>query len=313
MMKAGLLGWLRFLPFETSLDPVWGSGLMLLGVTGIVLGMLLGVVQRDPRSVLAYSSIAKMGLFSTLIGFCLNHPSMANALIPLIVFLALHHLLVKPMLFMGLAIWQRLGATPWLVTSLILLALSLAALPLTGGGAAKSALATQLAGQLSGVLMLSSIAGVALVGRFLWLLKSQTVSLQRDPVTTLGWLLLLPVAIWTPFSWEMVSFEWKTVLIMTGGVVLFLLGVIYQRRWDSLRRPIRLWGERLILSTRRGYAKIPVKNGFLQTFLSLLKQRLPPLNTISSNQASLALRNPAIWWLLLMIGLLVALSQILTI
>ncbi len=202
MMKAGLLGWLRFLPFGTPLEPLWGNGLMLLGVAGVVLGMLIGVVQREPRAVLAYSSIAKMGLFSALIGFSLIYPQLAAGLLPVIVLLALHHLLVKPMLFMGLALWRRQGSAAWLLPALVLLALSLAAFPLTGGGAAKFALSAALGEHLSGVLLLSGIAGVALMGRFLWLLKGRFDSVRQDPVSVLGWLLLLPVAVWTPFLWE---------------------------------------------------------------------------------------------------------------
>ncbi|MES9988394.1 MAG: proton-conducting transporter membrane subunit [Candidatus Thiodiazotropha endolucinida] len=308
MMKAGLLGWLRFLPFGTPLEPVWGNGLMLLGAAGVVLGMLIGVVQREPRAVLAYSSIAKMGLFSALVGFSLNHPQLAAGLLPVIVLLALHHLLVKPMLFMGLALWRRHGATAWLLPALVLLALSLAALPLTGGGAAKSVLSAALGEHLSGLLLLSGIAGVALMGRFLWLLKGSFDSAQQDPVTLLGWLLLLPVAVWTPFLWEAMAFEWKTLLPLTGGIALFLLGLVFRRWLGSLRFPIRLKGERIILSATQIHTDLPDTSNVLRQPWLLLKQALQPHSAVSDSPSNLALRSPAVWWLLLILALLGALS-----
>ncbi|MEW8508970.1 MAG: proton-conducting transporter membrane subunit [Candidatus Thiodiazotropha sp.] len=308
MMKAGLLGWLRFLPFGTPLDPAWGSGLMLLGVTGVLLGMVIGVVQREPRAVLAYSSIAKMGFLSTLIGFSLNHPQLASGLLPVVVLLALHHLLVKPMLFMGLALWQRPGASAWLLFAMVLLALSLAALPLTGGGAAKSALSAFLGEHLFGVLLLSGIAGVALMGRFLWLLKGRYVSMQQDSITVLGWLLLLPVAVWTPFSWEATAFEWKMLLPLVLGIALFILGLVLQRWVDLLRFPMRLKCERYILSTKQLHTGLPDANTLLRQSWQWLKRAMQPLQIVSGSQPNLILRNPSVWWLLLMLALLGAMS-----
>ncbi len=312
MMKAGLLGWLRFLPFGTSVDLAWGGGLMLLGVAAVVLGMLVGVVQREPRAVLAYSSIAKMGLFTALIGFSLNNPVMADILLPLIVFLALHHLLVKPMLFMGLALWQRQAAAVWLLPALVLLALSLAAMPLTGGGAAKLAVSTALAGQLSEVLLLSGMAGVALMGRFLWLLKKRSALASQDHITLFAWLLLLPVAVWTPFMREVMAFEWKTLLSLALGIALFILGLISRRWLDALRLPVRLKGVRLILIARQIGSDLPgVIHIVRQTWLRL-KRIVQPLSAVSNSLPNLIRRDPAVWWLPLMLALLGGMSLSLT-
>jgi formate hydrogenlyase subunit 3/multisubunit Na+/H+ antiporter MnhD subunit len=313
MMKAGLLGWLRFLPFGTPLDPAWGNGLMLFGVAGVVLGMLIGVVQRHPRAVLAYSSIAKMGLFSALIGFCLNQPQLVDGLLPVIVLLALHHLLVKPMLFMGLALRQRQDVFAWLLPAMVLLALSLATLPLTGGGVAKSALTSVLGDHLARVLLLSGIAGVALTGRFLWLLKRKPVTVRQDPVTLIGWLLLLPVAVWTPFAWEAIGFEWKTLSSLVAGSALFLLSLISRRWFDSVRLPERLKGDRLIHIARQIQFSLPDLNPIFRQTCLMLKKFIQPLRAASGSQANLVLRNPAIWWLLLMLALLGAMSLTLAI
>ncbi|MET0072523.1 MAG: complex I subunit 5 family protein [Candidatus Thiodiazotropha sp.] len=308
MMKAGLLGWLRFLPFGEPLEPVWGDGLLLLGVAGIVLGMLIGVVQREPRAVLAYSSIAKMGLFTALIGFCLNQPLLAGAVLPAIVLLALHHLMVKPMLFMGLALRQVKDTGSWILPALILLALSLAAFPLTGGGAAKSALSTAMGGQLSGLLLLSAIAGAGLMGRFLWLVKGGAVTGQQDPVPGLGWLLLLPVAVWTPFAWEAISFEWNSLLPLVAGAGLFVLGLACRRWLDSLRPGMGNKTWRLNLGVKRIDADMPDPGNPLRQLWHPLRQAARPLRFDPDGQVNPALRDPAVWWLLLMLALLGALS-----
>ncbi|MES9994222.1 MAG: hypothetical protein ABW098_19915, partial [Candidatus Thiodiazotropha sp.] len=201
-------------------------------------------------------------------------------------------------------LWQRRSATPWLLPALVLLALSLAALPFTGGGAAKSALSAFLGEQLFGVLLLSGVAGVALMGRFLWLLKGRPLSAQQDSVTLLGWLLLLPVAVWTPFLWEAMAFEWKALLPLTSGIALFILGLLLQRWVDSLSFPIRLKGERFILGATQIHSGLPDVSNLLRPPWELLKQAVQPLQAVSRSQPNPALGNPAVWWLLLMLALL---------
>jgi formate hydrogenlyase subunit 3/multisubunit Na+/H+ antiporter MnhD subunit len=308
MIKAGLLGWLRFLPFGTPVEPMWGDGLMLLGMLGITLGLVIGMVQREPRAVLAYSSIAKMGLFSALIGFTLNHPVLAGGLLPVIVMVALHHLLVKPMLFMGLDLWQRRASGSWLLPALILLALSLAAFPLTGGGAAKSALSTALGVNLSWLLWLSGIAAVVLMSRFLWLLQRRTRSTRSDPVTLMGWFLLLPAAAWAPFAWDEISFEPKALVPLAAGLSLFVLGMVSRQWLVSLLQLIRPL-ERL---TKRRFSpalrdRFDVRSTLHQLWIAFKPAvRLPwPGHNSRFNGA---VRDHTVWWLFFTLMLLGALT-----
>jgi len=200
MMKAGLLGWLRFLPPGVPGAESWGPPLMVLGGLGILLGVVVGVLQRDPRAVLAYSSIAKMGLISVLFGAALSNPLYADALLAALLLFAMHHLLVKSTLFLGLGEWQRRGSRFWVLTGLALLALSMAAVPFSGGAAAKEAIKVALDGELGLLLALSAIGTVFLMTRFLLLLPGRPArSAEPAMVPGLTWSILVAVAFWAPF------------------------------------------------------------------------------------------------------------------
>lgn len=308
MMKAGLLGWLRFLPFGAPVDPLWGNALMLLGVVGVVLGMLMGVLQRNPRALLAYSSIGKMGLFSALIGFGLNHPDLAGQLMPAIVLLALHHMLVKPMLFMGLELWRQGDARIWLLPALSLLAISLAAVPLTGGAMAKSVLSEVLGGELAWLLILSGTAATLLMGRLLWLLQDPIKPRRADKVRSLGWLILLPMAVWTPFTWDAVSFEVKGVAHLVVGSVL-LIAAMAARRWLSLPPLLlRNIGQHIRFRPSRFRLEYAAAGGRTGAFRLTVRQTLHSLTSYLKKPRIIAGGDPGVWWLLLMVVLPAALS-----
>ncbi|MCG8488723.1 MAG: hypothetical protein MI756_14715 [Chromatiales bacterium] len=307
MMKAGLLGWLRFLPFGTPVDPLWGELLLFLGVVGVILGMLIGAVQRESRSVLAYSSISKMGLFSALIGFSLNHPGMVAGILPVIVLLALHHLMVKPMLFVGLDLWQKGSSTYLILPALILLSLSLVAFPLTGGGAAKNLLSTALNGNLVWLMLLAGIAAAVLTVRFLWLLKRSKRPVESGSVSLLGWLVLLPVAVWAPFAWDGMSVEAKALLPLILAVVLMLIGRLLWQRFVAIPLPTDFRIIRLVPRfSQIDKDRFRVNNGVQQIWLPL-KQILSHRLTEPGGQPIASLRDSAIWWLMLMLALLLAL------
>ena len=102
MMKAGLLGWIRFLPPGAENLQTWGGVLIWLGIGGVLLGSILALMQQRASAILAYSSIAKMGLASSLFGYSLAHPDQADIVISALILFAMHHLLVKSALFIGL-------------------------------------------------------------------------------------------------------------------------------------------------------------------------------------------------------------------
>ncbi|MCG7950656.1 MAG: hypothetical protein N0C91_01655 [Candidatus Thiodiazotropha endolucinida] len=104
------------------------------------------------------------------------------------------------------------------------------------------------------------------------------------------------------------AFEWKTLLPLTGGIALFLLGLVFRRWLGSLRFPIRLKGERIILSATQIHTDLPDTSNVLRQPWLLLKQALQPHSAVSDSPPNLALRSPAVWWLLLILALLGALS-----
>lgn len=235
MMKAGLLGWLRFIPVGQQELSFWGELLMVWGVLGIVLGVTLGLLQRNVRAVLGYSSIAKMGLISALFGQAMLVPELAAPLILAIVAFAMHHLLVKSSLFLALLEWQC-GASRWVLGVLGALSVSLVGAPLTGGAAAKLDLKTALAGELGWLLLLSAIGTALLMTRFMLLLWRTP---QRGALSTgaLMWLVLLPVAFWGPYAPSTLPLSWDGIGPLLISLPLALAGWWLGSRYRVL--PVR--------------------------------------------------------------------------
>ncbi|MET0066912.1 MAG: proton-conducting transporter membrane subunit [Candidatus Thiodiazotropha sp.] len=310
MMKAGLLGWLRFLPTGFSLDPSWGQVLIIMGSLGVALGILRGLMQRQPRAVLAYSSIAKMGLISALFGFSLSQPSLAPLLLPAVLAIALHHLLVKPMLFLGLGLWQHGVARSWILAGFVLLALSLAAAPLTGGGAAKAVLDGVIDERLNVLLLISGIGTTLLMVRFLWLLRECAVRPDHEVAhgSAAGWVLLLPLAVWGPLQPDEVALTLQGFGTLVAGSGLALAGVAI-RRWLKPRRhqdhqPTYLGVKGVVRRIRR-YASALQRPVLDARLTNRPEWRNPNLFSHVNLETTVA---PVIGWLLLMLTLLGALA-----
>ncbi|HDP88776.1 MAG TPA: hypothetical protein ENN42_02290 [Thioalkalivibrio sp.] len=145
MLKAGVLGWLRFLPLGTQALPEAGTALMTAGLVGMFFGVVAGLAQRDPKVLLAYSSISQMGFLALAVGAGMAAPTAWPQLWPAVALYALHHALAKSALFLGVGVVDRRGARPLVLVALALPALALAGAPLTGGALAKLELKTGLA------------------------------------------------------------------------------------------------------------------------------------------------------------------------
>ena len=81
MIKAGLLGWLRFLPPGDGELAGWGQTLIIMGLVGTFFGVVLGLLQQQPRLLLGYSSISKMGVLTLGMGAMLAWPETAPVLV----------------------------------------------------------------------------------------------------------------------------------------------------------------------------------------------------------------------------------------
>jgi formate hydrogenlyase subunit 3/multisubunit Na+/H+ antiporter MnhD subunit len=235
MIKAGLLGWLRFLPPGDAELAGWGQALMVAGVTGIFFGALAGLRQRQPRLLLAYSSISKMGVLTTGMGATLAWPAAAPALIGALAIYAAHHALVKGALFLGLGLVERGGLRRWTLAGLGFLALALAGAPLTSGALAKSVLTAGLPPQahdLVLVLAASAFATTVLMARFLFLLWTRRRPLAAPPpvASTTAWLALLVVIAVFPFAFAAAGQLSANVVPVSLGVLLAALAPSIAKR-----------------------------------------------------------------------------------
>jgi formate hydrogenlyase subunit 3/multisubunit Na+/H+ antiporter MnhD subunit len=168
-LKAGLVGMALFLP-PGAAPPGFGETLMALGLVGVFGAALWGVAQRDPKVVLAYSSVSQMGLALAVTGAVSAAPSVDGAgpgLVAVIGLFALHHALAKGALF--------LAVQPGLPRAVALAAAAFAALSMTGapltlGYAVKAAL-TEAAPALGSAVTLSAWGTAALTARALWRMR----------------------------------------------------------------------------------------------------------------------------------------------
>ena len=307
MMNAGLLGWLRFLPSDASGLADWGSVLMLLGTAGLVLGVWLGVMQREPRAVLAYSSIAKMGLISALFGAALANPVHTAPIIAALVLFAMHHLLVKSALFLGVGEWEKRGRVSWVMVVLGLLALTMIGAPFTGGAFAKQGLGEAVADGLDGpaaLLTLAAIGTALLMARFMWLLTrpaARPSPICRVPVV--AWLALLPVALWAPSMPGAIAFDVAGLVPL--GAILAALAVMawMDARWPGLWPHGRSSDElnAIGLALRHAKRHLPA----LEFQSARLRVALAwPASAPAPSQGTLVI--PGLLWLALFLGLLMA-------
>lgn len=180
MINAGLLGFLRLFPLGTAGLAQWGEALMLLGLAAAFYAVAVGLTQRDPKTLLAYSSISQMGVLTAALGLGLAAPTAVPSLVPVIGLYALHHALSKGALFLGVGLLGAASGMPrrliWLL--LCVPALSLAGAPLTSGMVAKLLLKAETyhapgawEPALQAILPWSAVATSLLMGRFLLLLK----------------------------------------------------------------------------------------------------------------------------------------------
>jgi formate hydrogenlyase subunit 3/multisubunit Na+/H+ antiporter MnhD subunit len=161
-VKAGVIGLIRFLPLGVPLEG-WGGALAAIGFLSAFYGVIFGLTQRNPKFILAYSSISQMGVITAALGMALVNGH-ADASLN-VAFYAANHLLVKATLFLAIGALAMRGAklsNASLVLAAVL-ALSLAGLPLTGGALAKLAVKPEFSGGLVATLATLSSIGTALL------------------------------------------------------------------------------------------------------------------------------------------------------
>ncbi|MBW6509084.1 MAG: complex I subunit 5 family protein [Desulfuromonadales bacterium] len=252
MIKAGLLGLLRLFPLGSVTLPGWSATLVGLGLLMVFFGVVMGLLQNQPKTLLAYSSISQIGFPLFAVGIGLAAPHQWPVLAPAVGFYALHHGLSKGALFLGVGMIGQLNGPTRLryVTraGLLLPALALAGAPLTSGALAKANLKPFLAqapllGESLLILLLglAAVATTLLMGRLLFLLWQQAANSTQVGTKGMwsGWCLLLVAVILVGIypqlltgSAPAISAKWFDGLWpVAGGSAIVLLAWHRLRNW----------------------------------------------------------------------------------
>ena len=240
IVKAGIIGLLRFLPLDGS-EAGWGAALAVIGFATAFWGVGCGITQRNPKTVLAYSTVSQMGLLAAALGLGMaaGEPGAALA----IAFAALHHVLAKGALFLAVGVVAGLGG--WRAMLLVLLpalvlALGFGGAPLTGGALAKAATKPLFGESLAATLAALSAAGSTL----LMLHFARRLAAGRGaggvaPGLLLPWLLLAVAAMVLPWVlYPRLGLGDPLALPMPEALWPVLLGA-------ALFAALRRWGARL--------------------------------------------------------------------
>lgn len=197
MLKAGLFGLMIVVPLGEATWPTAAAALAAMALAGLVLAPALGLVQGDPKAVLAYSSIGQMSLMALGLAAGLAVPESWPFIAPALILLATVHAFAKAALFLGVpAIWTSpRGATRRaILLTLTLPAFALAGLPGTGGYYAKDALKVGLLEMPQGwslwlepALFLASLGTALLMIRALLLLRAAEHNPSVPGDSTLPW------------------------------------------------------------------------------------------------------------------------------
>lgn len=174
LIKAGLFGWLRFLPLGVMALPAHGALWTAVGLLSVLYAAVVGALQREPKVVLAYSSISQMGFMLIPLGVALAFPSSAGIATFAVVVFAQQHAIAKGALFLGTAVAPRVvGKRPrrFALAGLVLCALAIAGAPWSSGALAKLAVKDAIrvsphAGLLGAALSIGSVGSTLLMVRF---------------------------------------------------------------------------------------------------------------------------------------------------
>ena len=238
MINAGLLGWLRFLPLGEATLLQWGEAFMLLGLAATFYGVAVGLTQRDPKTLLAYSSISQMGILTMAVGLGLTAPGAYPMILTVITLYALHHGLNKGALFLGVGVVGACNGMQrrWVWLALWLPALALAGAPLTSGMVVKVLLKAQTVNApgpwvsvIHTLLTWSAVATALLVGRFLFLLsqpKAEATGHFSPSGLVWPWALLVTASVVLPWWFAPESPTLWSQSAVVGSLWPVLIGAV---------------------------------------------------------------------------------------
>jgi len=228
--KAGIIGLIRFLPLDTAM-PVAGGIILAAGLVSALYGALIGLTQRDPRSVLAYSSISQLGQMAAVLGAGLAGGVPGAGTV--VAFYAAYHVLVKGGLFLMLGAREAGRPLPtWQLGLAGFLALGSAGLPRSGGALGKLAFKDVVGSGATGLLFsLAAVGSTVLVLHFLRLARG-----ARGEA--------LPGAAWIVTGAVATVLQWSLFAAVTGVSPAYMLkpGVLFELAWPIGAGTLIAWG-----------------------------------------------------------------------
>ena len=269
MIKAGVVGWLLFLPIGLADYPATGLTLVVLGIASSILSAVVGFAQDKPKSILAYSSVGQMGLATLLVGLALYSRNQAAVFVLAITWFVVHHGLAKAALFLSVGLVSHLPADQKIMTfksmslterlvwiSMGLLGLSLAGAPLTSGMIAKSLIKTPAAHAdipafVLPFLYLSSVFTGLLMLRFVLAVWRDRREFLKRAVDTpqhnfsrlnvlgmvVGYVLLVVAALsyvyWVPLQIDISVWKWETISSASYPLIIIAMLVVVGRLLQS--------------------------------------------------------------------------------
>ena len=279
MIKAGVLGWVGFLPLGLGSYPAFALLFIVIGITAAFYAAAVGMLQRQAKTVLAYSSISQMGLMTAAVGIGLSESAGWPVATVAVATYALHHALAKGALFLGVAVVENAESrrARGIAFALLLVpAFALAGAPLTSGLIAKTALKDAVAvlpaswsHPLDILLPLAAVGTTVLMARFFHVM-TQTDSHPRRPGLWPPWLGLIaggilfsltPLIADAPVSAAAIGIGawWSSIWPLVLGIAASLAAVLWFRQAratavDPSPRPLVPEGDVLWLFIRTGRA-----------------------------------------------------------
>lgn len=294
IIKAGVIGLLRFLP--PGATPVgWGEALVVIGFATAFWGVAAGVTQRNPKTVLAYSSVSQMGVVAAAIGMGIVLGLAATPASA--AYYALHHVLAKGALFLAVGVAASCGgrARAWVLAPALVLALGFGGMPLTGGWLAKEAVKPELGSGMVGALSALSAAGSTLL--MLHFVRRLAAGCAAEDAARPGPALLLP---WLGMAAAALLLPWA----LAPGMVPVDAGSITKALW-----PVAAGATLFALLWRWGASLPAVPEGDVILLARRLLQGLAPVGP-SLMRAERALRAwPVAGLSLLLLALLLGLAM----
>jgi len=198
MLKAGILGLMRFLPFGEAVESIGGIFLSAFGVIGIYFG-LFGLFQSKIKEVLAYSSISQMGYLFILLGLGLLEPTLWETLLGVVIFFSIHHAINKSALFFLAGEVMHHGLSKHFIFLGVLFSLSLIGVAFSSGGVAKEMLflALSSAPLLTLLLTPSIFVTALLMFKAAWIANNIAAkkSTPQTPKSNFALYVLYPLAV----------------------------------------------------------------------------------------------------------------------